>query len=463
MLLNLFIKPVWLLVENLVQNAVGHNDWGMYSALFSLGFLFLAIADLGINQFTTKTLASEPAKMPAYFPNFLSTKVLLTLLYPLLMIGVGWLLGYRGMELRFLVVLSLLHGVLQIVAFFRANYQAMQRFQIDGLLSIFDRLLSLLFVGFLFLTQIDIGRFIYARLFAVLLTMVIFYVAISRVYGWLRPRFEWPLIRRLVRLSLPFALVTVLYSIHDKVDQVMLERLYSKEETGLYVGAYRWLDAFTMYLWTVLPIFFARFAFFLKDNKEQERLLHFGQIICALPMIFVSIWVFFYGEQLLFLFSASTGTQLATMTASLKVLFLAAFLNGFFAIFSTLLTATGHERVINRIVALSILLNIVLNFLFIPQYGAVASAWTTVLSYAFMDLVYVVYVERYLDIRVPYGQMMRLFVAAGVLLFAFLALGFLAWPWYVISALAGLVFAGAALLLGLVSRSMLGQLSGGEE
>lgn len=455
-MLNLFIKPVWLLVENLVQNAVGHSDWGMYSALFSLGFLFLAISDLGINQYTTKTLASEPEKISSYFPNLLSTKVLLMLLYPLLMIGVGWLLGYRGEELHFLMVLCLLHGLLQVVAFFRANYQALQRFKIDGLLSIFDRLLSLVFVGFLFLTQIDISRFIFARLSAVLLTMVVFYVAVSRLYGWLRPRFEWPLIRRILRLSLPFALVTVLYSIHDKVDQVMLERLYGKEETGLYVGAYRWLDAFTMYLWTVLPIFFARFAFFLHDNQEKERLLHFGQVICALPMIFSCIWVFFYGENLLFLFSDSTPAQLATMTECLKVLFVAAFLNAFFAIFSTLLTSTGHERFINRIVALSILMNIVLNALFIPTYGAVASAWTTVLSYAFMDMAYLIYVERYLDLRVPYGQMMRLVAASVVLCLAFWLLGLAGWPWYVVSALAGLVFAGTALLLRLVSWEVLG-------
>ena len=462
-LLNLLIKPAWLLMENLVQNAVGHSDWGMYSALFSLGFLFLALADLGINQYTTKTLASEPDKIPSHFPNLLSVKALLTLAYPFLMIGVGWLLGYRGQELYFLAVLCLMHGLLQIVAYFRANYQAMQRFKTDGLLSIFDRLISLLLVGFLFLTQLDIAAFIYARLVGVLLTMVIFYLAITRLYGWLRPRLEWPLIRKMLRMSLPFAIVTVLYSVHDKVDQVMLERLYSKEETGLYVGAYRWLDAFMMYLWTVLPIFFARFAFFIHDNREKERLLHFGQVICALPMIFASVWVFFYGEHLLFLFTGSTPAQMDTMLGCLKVLFVAALINSFFSIFSTLLTSTGYERVINRIAGVSILLNIALNFVFIPRYGAVASAWTTVLSYLFMDLAYLIYVERRLAIRVPYGQMLRLAVAAGLLGCVFWGMGYTGWPWYAVSVVAGVVFAGAGLLLGPVARNTLGLLRRGHE
>ncbi len=452
--LNLLIKPAWLLTENLVQNAVGHGDWGIYSALYSLGFLFLAVADLGINQFTTKTLASEPEKATTHFPNLLTTKGILTTIYPFVMIGLGWMLGYRGRELYFLATLSLIHGVLQISAFFRANYQAMQRFKTDGLLSVADRIVSLILVGFLFLTQVDISRFIHARLIGTVLTMVIFYVAISQVYGWLKPRFQWPMIKKLLKLSLPFAMVSILYSVHDKVDQVMLERLYSKEETGLYVGAYRWLDAFTMYLWTVLPIFFARFAYFIKDNTEKEKLLHFGQVICALPLIFVSVWVFFHGKNLLFLFSDSTDAQLTTMFSCLQILFIAAFLNSFFAIFSTFLTSTGYEKIINRIVAVSIGLNIILNFIFIPKYGAIASAWTTVLSYAFMDIAYLLYLEWYVPIRVPYGQMARILLASGILALAFWSLGLTVLPWYLISAIAGLIFLGAAFALRLISREV---------
>ena len=57
-----------------------------------------------------------------------------------------------------------------------------------------------------------------------------------------------------------------------KWDQVMLERMAGDVPTGLYAAAYRWLDAFSMYLWIVLPMFFARFAFFPGDVERQGQL-----------------------------------------------------------------------------------------------------------------------------------------------------------------------------------------------
>ena len=99
----------------------------------------------------------------------------------------------------------------------------------------------------------------------------------------------------IVKQAFPFAIITILYSVHDKVDQVMLERMLPEpngaHETGLYAGAYRWVDAVSMYLWTVLPIFFARFASKIHSPKAQTQLLEFGQAVAAIPMIFVSVFV----------------------------------------------------------------------------------------------------------------------------------------------------------------------------
>ena len=454
-LLNFLVKPVWLLTEMVIQDEVGHEDWGLYSALLSLGFLFIALSDLGINQYSTKTLASEPGLMRSYFPNLLTVKLFLAFTYPFLMLVIGWILGYEEEELYFLLVLCLVHGGNQIMQFFRANFQAMQRFKIDGLLSIFDRIVLLILVGYLFYTELNIQRFVYARIVTTAFSVLVFYVLISRIYGWLKPRLELPLIKNVVKLSFSFAMMTVLYSLHDKVDQVMLERLAGERENGLYVAAYRWLDAFSMYLWTVLPIFFARFAFYIKDLKEQEKLLHFGQVITALPMMFVSVFVFFYGEKLLFLFGQSTPAEIEIMRQCLVALFVAAFLNSIFAIFSTLLTSTNHEGFINILIAISIVINVVLNWIFIPEYGAIASAWTTLVSYAFIDIAYVVYIQRKIDIRIPYLQMGKLFFAGGVLMGLFWGLSYTSLPWYMITGIAGAIYAGLCLGMRLISLEKL--------
>lgn len=452
--LNLLIKPVWLLVEMSIQDEVGHADWGMYSALLAFGFLFLSLSDLGINQYSTKMLAGKPELMKTYFPNLFAFKLIIMLIYPLIMVGVGLLIGYDPRQVYFLFLLCFVHGGGQLMQFFRANVQASQKFKLDGLLSVADRLILLLLTAYLFFTHLTIDRFVYARLLAIGLTVLIFYALIIRMYGWFRPRLNLPFVRGIVRSSLGLALMTILYSVHDKVDQVMLERLRPEDgdlQNGLYAAAYRWLEALSMFLWTVLPIFFARFAFFVGKPKEQERLLHFGQVITAIPLIFAAVWVWFHAELLLFPFDQSTPEELEVIAACLRAIFIALAINGCFAIFSTLLTSTGHEGRVNVMAVASILLNIILNLVFIPEYGAIASAWTTVASYALLSIFYLLFIQFRLSIEVPYSQIFRLFVLLGLVWGSFFLLQRLELPWWADSAVGFVITIIASFALGLIS------------
>jgi O-antigen/teichoic acid export membrane protein len=452
-LLNLLIKPIWVLTEMEVQDVVGHDAWGMYAAALSFGFLFLTLADLGINYYATKALASEPQQLKEVFPQLISVKLMLLLVYPILMYGAGAALGYERAQLHLLWVLCLVQAGAQFMEFFRANFRAMQRFRIDAWLSVLDRLLLLGLVGILFATTLTIETFVYARLVAIGLTVVVFYALLTRLYGWLRPRFRWKLVRELVRFSLPFAAMTMLSSIHDKVDQVMLERLAGDLPTGLYAAAYRWLDAFSMYLWTVLPLFFARFAFLVREPWQQQRLFHVGQLLTGLPITFVCVFGFFFGEKLLFLYDRSTPEELAVILSCLQALFVALLINGNLAVFGTLLTSTGHERFVNWLMGISITFNVLLNFLLIPEYGAVACAWSTVGSFILMGGGYVGYVHWRLPVAVPWRPLGLQALAGAGLALSFWGFDQAGLPWWATTLLAGGLYAGVVFGMRLIQLS----------
>lgn len=453
MLLNLLIKTAWILVNNMVQNHVGNARFGLYLALYSFGFLFLAVADMGINQYTTKTLAAQPELLRRLFPNLFSLKVAFSTVYPVFMIGAGWVVGYRGEELYLLFLLCVVHSVLQINFFFRANFQAFQRFRFDAVASVLDRLLMLGIVVVLLLTEIDLEAYVFAYLLSAGLTLIVLYLFVLRMFGFIRPTWNAASVRELLKLSFPFALITILYSINDKVDQVLLERLIGGEdgrrETGIYGGAYRWVDATMMYLWTVLPIFFAKFAHHVEDPKELRRLLAFGQPIAAIPMLFAGMFGVIYGEKLLFQFTDCSPLELAQMTTCLRVLFLAVLVNGIFAIYSTLLTSTNHERFVSRMIAVSIVMNITLNCIFIPQFGAVASAWNTVFSFSFLSLSYLWYMHFKLPVKPAYGTLLRLLGIAALFGGGFWGMSLTSLPWWLVSALAGLLLLGLSYFAGM--------------
>ncbi|MEM6799962.1 MAG: oligosaccharide flippase family protein [Bacteroidota bacterium] len=452
-ILNALIKPVWVLVEMKIQDVIGHDAWGTFAALFSLAYLFLVFADLGINPYTTQKLASEPEQMKTYAPGLLSLKLLLMLLYPLVMLGIGYVLGYDGHALHLLLIICLIHAGSQLMSFFRANFRAMQKFQIDSFLSIFDRVFLLILVPLLFYVGVSLERFVWLRIFSVGVGAILFYVLMVRMYGKIRLSFDLKLLKTSLKSSFPFALMTLLYSVHDKVDQVMIERMAGELETGLYAAAYRWIDAFSMYLWLVLPIFFARFAFYLNEKGEQKKLLAFGQSISSLPIIFISVFGFFYGEKLLFLFDNSSPEELERMRICLQILFGALLINGSLTIFSTLLTSTGHVKYVNRVILASIALNIGLNAYFIPEYGAIASAWTTLLSFALANLAYMLYAAIRLGIFIPFRQLGFLLLLGILLVGGFYALAHISEIWWLNTLIAGLVYTGLAFAFRLISLS----------
>lgn len=457
MLLNLLIKTAWILVNNTVQNQIGHTRFGLYLALYSFGFLFLALADMGINQYTTKTLAAQPDLLKRLFPSLISLKVAFSAVYPVFMIGAGWVVGYRGEELYLLLILCIVHSVLQINFFFRANFQAFQRFKFDALASVLDRILMLGIVIVLLLTEIDLEAYVFAYLISAAVTMIVLYMFVLRMFGFMRPTWEAASMRNLLRLSFPFALITILYSINDKVDQVLLERLIGGEagehETGIYGGAYRWVDAVMMYLWTVLPIFFAKFAHHVDDPKALGRLLAFGQPIAAIPMLFAGAFGVIYADKLLFQFTDSTPEDLAKMTLCLRILFVAVLVNGIFAIYSTLLTSTNHERFVSRMIAASIVMNITLNCIFIPRYGAIASAWNTVFSFSFLSVSYLWYMHFKLPVKPAYGMLLKLLGIAAVFGAGFWGLAQTSLPWWLVSVLAGVLLLGISYFAGVLKMN----------
>jgi len=268
--------------------------------------------------------------------------------------------------------------------------------------------------------------------------VVVAYLLVVRGGGLVLPRWQKQELRPILRGSLPFAVMTLVYGLNEKIDMVMVERLYSSTEASLYAGAYRWVDAVMMYVWTVLPIFFAKFAA-NRDNPDEQRELHaFGQVIVAVPIIFVSSVVFFHGHRLFWFLTNSTPAELATMSLDLRILFISVIVHGVAAIYSTLLTSTGREKQASVVVAISIALNVILNFIFIPRFGSVAAAWNTVFCAVFMSAGYVFVIERSGRYTIRYGQFFRLLILVLLSGGIHYLLSLTGWHWLLASAVSGL-------------------------
>ena len=453
--LNLLVKPGWVLLENLIQNRLGHATFGLVAAASALAVVVATIGDLGLTQFTVRRLAAEAGFADEHFGTLLPLRALLTALALAALLAVGWAVGYRGVQLQVLAAVGATLLLTQYAQFLRAPVQALQHFNTDALLSVLEKLLALgLVAALVWGGGLSLAGYVGARLVAAVFTAALFLGLLRRLVGPLPHR--WPQrlpAGQLLRGAVPFAFIALLYGINERLDMVLLERLSSAREAGYYAGAYRWLDALMMYAWTVLPLFFARFAHAAERPRELRQLLWFGQRIVAVPLLLAVAFVLFRGEVLFWQFSGSDARELTRMTLCLKVLFLNVLVHAFFAIYSTLLTSTRQQRAVSWLVGLSIALNVGLNLLLLPRYGAVAAAANTLACVLLVSGGYVWLVARRTPVAVPWHLLARLALAFGLLCGGwYLARTQLALSWWLETGLMSAYFAALLPATGLLQR-----------
>ena len=87
-------------------------------------------------------------------------------------------------------------------------------------------------------------------------------------------------------------------------------------------------------------------------------------------------------------------------------------------IFGTLLTANGSIKQLNIMAAFGMIINIILNLIFIPRFAALGAAWVSLLTQLLTALAQLIIAVRIFNLRVNYLLILKL---TGFLLFSILA------------------------------------------
>ncbi len=383
---NLLVKPFWILgVDRAVQNSVGDASYGSYLALYNFAYLFYIVLDIGLTNFNSRSIAQNPSLLSRYFVGISEAKILLSIVYFVIIFAVGYSIGYRGEQLSLLAVVGFNQVLLSLILYVRSNVSALLMFKTDSLLSILDRVLMILICGFLLWSGVlpsgsfNIWIFVYSQTISYVLTLVVALIVVLRHTGKLVFTFDIPLIIKVIRESLPYALLVLLMSFYSRLEPVLIERLLPKdiaaEQTGIYARAYRLFDAGNniSYLFSVilLPLFASMIQ--KKESLQEVVSQSFGLMITMTGTVAI-LGIFFSSEVLSMMYSQGHSREAALILCILMGSFVSISIT---YIFGTLLTANGNLRQLNIVSAVGVGVNVVLNVIFIPRFMAVGAAFTS--------------------------------------------------------------------------------------
>jgi len=133
MILNLAVKPAYLLViDTKIQDLLGPEEFGRYFPLVSLSILLNILLDAGLANHMTRLVSSKPEEIHNSFQTGWKTKRLLFPCYLLLLLLIGWSLGWRGESLIWLGWIGLNQALLSAILYVRAGLQGIAAHRTDA-------------------------------------------------------------------------------------------------------------------------------------------------------------------------------------------------------------------------------------------------------------------------------------------------------------------------------------------
>ncbi len=406
LLLNMLIKPFWIFgIDRTVQNVVGAENFGFYFVVFNFSFLFNIFLDFGITNFNNRNIAQNTQLLNKHFSSIIVLKFLLAFVYFIITFSAGLLWGFRGNELWMLGLLGLNQFLISLILYLRSNVSAILLFKTDSLLSVLDRILmigicSVLLWGRVTNQAFRIEWFVYAQTVSYLLTAFIALLIVIKKASFRRLNWNLPFFLMIFKQSLPFAILVLLMTFYNRFDTIMIKRMLSGEEgniqAGIYAHAYRLLDASNniAYLFSVLLL--PLFARMIKLERKVENLVRLSFSILFVASVILAVGSVFYRTELMTLMYDHYIAESASVFAVLMWCFISISTT---YVFGTLLTANGNLKQLNLAAAFGMILNIGLNFALIPSYGALGSAWASVITQATMAFIQVFLASYYFKFR----------------------------------------------------------------
>ena len=423
-ILNLLIKPFWPLgIETAVQNAVGNAAYGEYAILFNFSFLLNIILDFGVTQFNNKNIAQNNHLLTKHFSSLFSLKLALGVIYIIVTILLGLIIGYDFRYMKLLAVLSINQFLISMILYLRSSLLGLHLFKTDSFVSVADRVIMIGICLALLLRwfglEIDVMSFVYAQTIGYVLTAVIAFSTVYNKTDHFKLTWNWPFSLMILKQSFPFAILVLLMTFYNRLDSVMLGVILPKQniyvfellekikstpnlmaykpinhivqscqvlfvntgayQAGIYAKAFRLLEAGNMisYLFSIqlIPIF----SRMLKHKESVEQLVKLSFILLIAPALVVSIGCFFYSHELSSLINHGV-TDSANEFGLLMMCFTAVSAT---YIFGTLLTANGNLKQLNLMAIIGICINIILNLVLIPHYQAMGSAFASLITQFF--------------------------------------------------------------------------------
>ena len=371
-----------LVVGVWVARYLGAEEYGLFNYAFAFVSLFTPIFTLGLDDVVIRHLVRESSDKEEVLGTTFSLKLIGGIVSVLLAVSCIFFLEVNNTLTIWLVAILAMTGIFRAGDTIELWFQSQVQSKYTVIAKNIAYLVSILLKVILILTKAPLLAFAWVALAEIIMGAIglsaIYQVkGYSKLWNW---KWNFGAAKSLMKESFPLIFSGFAILIFMKIDQIMLGQIKGNSEVGTYSAAVRiselWYFIPATIVSSVSPTIYAA-----KEKSEYHYYKRIGQLLRLLTYISLAISIpmtFLSKNLVLMMFGsgyAEAGSILAVhIWASLFVFMGVATLPWF--------VAEGLNHISLGKTVLGAILNVILNFLLIPQYAGIGAAIATITSQA---------------------------------------------------------------------------------
>ena len=366
------------LVTLLLARNLGSYYFGEYTKIMAFILLFSPVLDFGLNAIYIRESDKQATQT---FSSFLGMRLGMAVFLSCVSSFFILILGVLNRGFSHTVVLGVIIGasffITQAICLTaQAIFQKKLHYDLTTVTLIVDAIVNLILVGFFirsgFIETAGVFGAVVAGVVGGGSAAIVSLYFLKKLHFSTTPLMEWGMWQKLILVSLPFGITLLFNTVAFRVDAILLSAFRSSAEVGEYGLAYRFFELFL-----VLPTFVMNsvYTLLLTEKRGSKKfwkkfkyisggLVVLGMVVSSVVYKGAPFLVFIKSEYL------PAVRLLQMLSLSLPLFFITSPLMWLFLLLK-------KDRWLPLVYGIGAVVNICLNFFFIPRFGALAAAIIT--------------------------------------------------------------------------------------
>ena len=378
----------------IIARAFGPIGKGIFTMVAFFPSLALNLGHLGLGNANTYLIAQDKERTKKSFYNsfwggliigwfFIIIFTLIYRFYPHEILGKGDI-GTRYFLFSLMTIPFILWE-----NFYQGIFVGRQEFKFFNLISLFSKIL--LFVGLLILALVlkpDMRYSVFYYLFLMVFPAIIYSIYFLIHYGF--PfELDKQIFFRTINFGIRSYLACLLAFLVLRSDIYLVNVLRGLQEVGYYSLATGFADAILLLISSITLVLFPK----ISENQEQSldvtlKVSRFSSLIVAF-IIFLTLIFGKYAILLLF------GPAFIKSILPLFILLPAIYFWGINSFLTQFFASRGYPWITVLLWLPGLIINVILNIIYIPIYGAIAAASTSLLAYFLTFILHYFYLQKF--------------------------------------------------------------------